>query len=250
MAAGDGSRRLVVGVLALAGLWVATYWLWPARPEDDAPPITFETGPVDEPGAEAAEAGAGPAVDPGSGEAAGARGARGASAGAAEGGNGREEALPDPEGPLVLPPKFERYVVQRGDDLWSIAERRYGDRRHWQAIAQANGSDLDPQRLRVGQTIRLPVDPANVQGLPVDPETGEAMRPERPSVPAAIEYTVKSGDTLSGIAQHFYGRASRWREIYEANRNALASPEALRAGMKLMIPPPRDKARAALSDDE
>jgi len=232
-----------VGVFALATLWVVTYWLWPAGDAENAPPITFHH---DEPPSLTPADDAGPIEPP-------ARPATSDPIGEpliAKGGEERARALPEPEGPMVLPPRFETYVIQRGDDLWSIAERRYGDRRHWQAIAQANGADLDPQRLRVGQSIRLPVDPANVQGLPIDPETGEPMRPERPSLPPAIEYTVKPGDTLSEIAQHFYGQATRWREIYEANRRVLPEPEALRPGMRLMIPPPKDRARAALSDGD
>jgi nucleoid-associated protein YgaU len=34
-------------------------------------------------------------------------------------------------------------------------------------------------------------------------------------------YTVVSGDTLSGIAEQYYGDASMWTEIYEANRDTI-----------------------------
>lgn len=49
-------------------------------------------------------------------------------------------------------------------------------------------------------------------------------------------YTVKSGDTLSGIASKMLGRSSRYREIYEANRNVMRNPNDLRPGMVLRIP--------------
>lgn len=54
------------------------------------------------------------------------------------------------------------------------------------------------------------------------------------SIPSA--YTVQSGDTLSSIARQVYGNSSRWREIYEANRDQLPRPEALRPGQVLRIP--------------
>lgn len=56
-------------------------------------------------------------------------------------------------------------------------------------------------------------------------------------------YTVKSGDTLSGIAHRFLGAASRYREVYEANRDVLANPDDVRMGMQLTIPLPGEPSR-------
>lgn len=41
-------------------------------------------------------------------------------------------------------------------------------------------------------------------------------------------YTIRSGDTLSGIAQRFYGRASLWTEIWAHNKGNLRSGNANR----------------------
>jgi uncharacterized membrane protein YqiK len=49
-------------------------------------------------------------------------------------------------------------------------------------------------------------------------------------------YVVKPGDTLSGIAQQMYGKAGRWREIYEANKDVIKKPNLIRPGWKLRIP--------------
>jgi NADH dehydrogenase [ubiquinone] 1 alpha subcomplex assembly factor 7 len=49
-------------------------------------------------------------------------------------------------------------------------------------------------------------------------------------------YVVKRGDTLSGIAKAVYGKAGRWREIYEANRDIIENPNLIRPGWKLRIP--------------
>jgi len=53
---------------------------------------------------------------------------------------------------------------------------------------------------------------------------------------AVRTYTVQSGDTLSGIALSFYGDASRWPEIFEANRDRISNPNLIRVGQELRIP--------------
>ncbi len=49
-------------------------------------------------------------------------------------------------------------------------------------------------------------------------------------------YTVQSGDTLSSIAQEFYGDADRYRTIFRANRNILDDPDEIFVGQELRIP--------------
>ncbi|MEO6228032.1 MAG: LysM peptidoglycan-binding domain-containing protein [Thermomonas sp.] len=48
-------------------------------------------------------------------------------------------------------------------------------------------------------------------------------------------YTVVSGDTLSHIAKHFYGKPA-WQQIYDANRDQLDNPDRIRPGQVLRIP--------------
>lgn len=50
-------------------------------------------------------------------------------------------------------------------------------------------------------------------------------------------YTVEKGDTLSKIAREFYGKASAWPQIFEANRDQLDDPDRIRPGQVLKIPP-------------
>ena len=49
-------------------------------------------------------------------------------------------------------------------------------------------------------------------------------------------YTVAKGDTLSHIAKDHYGKASKWRAIFEANRDQLADPDKIFPGQVLKIP--------------
>jgi nucleoid-associated protein YgaU len=50
------------------------------------------------------------------------------------------------------------------------------------------------------------------------------------------QYTVVSGDTLSGIARKYYGDAGKWPIIFEANRNQIQDPNRIVAGQVLRIP--------------
>jgi LysM repeat protein len=53
---------------------------------------------------------------------------------------------------------------------------------------------------------------------------------------AARSYTVQPGDSLSKISHHFYGNASEYMKIFEANKDKLSDPDKIRAGMELTIP--------------
>ena len=49
-------------------------------------------------------------------------------------------------------------------------------------------------------------------------------------------YTVQSGDTLSKIAQHFYGDANQWKRIQQANAAKIPNPDLIHPGDELTIP--------------
>jgi nucleoid-associated protein YgaU len=50
------------------------------------------------------------------------------------------------------------------------------------------------------------------------------------------QYTVQSGDTLSAIAQQFYGDSSLYPRIFEANTDQLTDPDLIFPGQVLRIP--------------
>ena len=49
-------------------------------------------------------------------------------------------------------------------------------------------------------------------------------------------YTVAKGDTLSQIAREHYGKAGKWRAIFEANRDQIDDPDKIFPGQVLKIP--------------
>ena len=49
-------------------------------------------------------------------------------------------------------------------------------------------------------------------------------------------YTVVGGDSLSKIAKKIYGDASRWKDIFEANKDTIKNPDLIHPGQVLKIP--------------
>ena len=49
-------------------------------------------------------------------------------------------------------------------------------------------------------------------------------------------YTVKSGDSLSKIAARELGDDTKWRAIYEANRDQISDPDLIHPGQVLTLP--------------
>ncbi len=57
------------------------------------------------------------------------------------------------------------------------------------------------------------------------------------SKPSGTQYTVKSGDNLTTIAQKYYNSADSWREIYNANTDTIgANPNKIYPGQVLTLP--------------
>jgi LysM repeat protein len=67
------------------------------------------------------------------------------------------------------------------------------------------------------------------------------------SQPATRTYTVRSGDTLSSIAQRFYGNSADWAWLYHVNSSVVHDPNSIYVGEVLKIPadPPANAAHYA-----
>jgi nucleoid-associated protein YgaU len=63
-------------------------------------------------------------------------------------------------------------------------------------------------------------------------------RPSRPTPASGVRHhTVAKGDTLFSLAMKYYGNRSKWRDIFAANHDLLASENSpLKIGMDLKIP--------------
>lgn len=255
----DNVRKISIALLALAGVWVAVYWLW----EPGEGRISFSKRSRVESSLVGTAAGA---EDPASGSLSdlpvteptddrvardAASGVGSAAAGVDQGNTNVDRATqtrvarplvgPDGKPIAVMPPEFAEYTVRAGDTLATISMRLYGTRVHAAAVGRANPF-MDPNRLKAGRVIRVPKDPSNVQGKPLpkpDPrETPQqATGGETAGAGVTKTYTVKAGDTLSGIAQEQYGSSALGTFLFESNRSSLKSPDELKVGMKIQIPP-------------
>ncbi len=69
----------------------------------------------------------------------------------------------------------------------------------------------------------------------------------RSNQPATRTYTVRPGDTLSGIAQRFYGNPADWTWLWHVNESVVRNPNSIYAGEVLKIPadPPAHAASYA-----
>ncbi len=68
--------------------------------------------------------------------------------------------------------------------------------------------------------------------LPAHPASrGDATRSG-----AGRSYTVRAGDTLSGIAQRFYGSADDWHGLFAANHAEISDPSLIYVGQQLRLP--------------
>jgi nucleoid-associated protein YgaU len=82
-----------------------------------------------------------------------------------------------------------------------------------------------------------PVEAAPVEAAPAEPSVVASAAPEKESTPVVDgkPYRVRRGDTLMKIAFEHYGDLYRWKEIYEANRQAIKDPNHVPPGTKIVL---------------
>jgi NitT/TauT family transport system substrate-binding protein len=72
------------------------------------------------------------------------------------------------------------------------------------------------------------------------PVTAQAPSPAK--MAGAEQYTIKAGDTLSKLAEKYYGAMGKWERIYEANKDSIKNPNYIFIGQKITIPPPASQS--------
>jgi nucleoid-associated protein YgaU len=75
-------------------------------------------------------------------------------------------------------------------------------------------------------------DFSNVEG------SSSSTAPEMPAAEtSARTYTVVAGDSLSKIAKRELGDATKWRSIFDVNRDEIKDPDLIYPGQVLKLPP-------------
>jgi nucleoid-associated protein YgaU len=146
------------------------------------------------------------------------------------------------------PPANGKYTVQPNDSLWIISEKVYGTGGYFKALREHNRATLPrADKLVVGSVLAVPPVSTLEQNFPslcpkqrksalVKPRTMQASTQGRRATGSNV-YVVEQGDTLFDIARYELGKASRWAEIYDLNRDVLGEDfDHLSPGTELTLP--------------
>ena len=167
---------------------------------------------------------------------------------------GSGEAVPEvvENEPAPAPsPELEAYeevthVLESGESLWSVAARYLGSGMRYKEICELNrdvipdGGDVVP----VGTPLRIRIA-AREKGLKPEPRQNDTSVEEKsgsrpPSGGAdtgGLLHTVRKDENLQRIARKYFPEdRDGWRLLYDANQDALPSPDRLRVGQVLRIP--------------
>ncbi|HRQ74044.1 MAG TPA: LysM peptidoglycan-binding domain-containing protein [Phycisphaerales bacterium] len=136
------------------------------------------------------------------------------------------------------------HFVAKGESLFGIAKRYYGDGNQWRRIAEHNRGKVSADGT-VREGVRLEIPGVAATGAPETPRTQPQTRPQpreatprapEPQRPGPTTYTVRKGDTLGEIAQRTLGSSRRMSDLLAANKGRIDDPDDIRAGMVLTIP--------------
>jgi nucleoid-associated protein YgaU len=95
-------------------------------------------------------------------------------------------------------------------------------------VVRLSGKDSSAEALQ--KAVLMAGNVKGVERVDVDAVQTEASD-------AKVEYyVIEKGDTLSAIARRFYGKASLYPKVFEANREVIKDPDLIFPGQKIRIP--------------
>lgn len=124
----------------------------------------------------------------------------------------------------VSKPNNNLYKVVRGDTLYDISKKFYGDISYWSEIYAANLDKI--KNVYYGKS-KYEIYADIYPGM-------ELVIPKKPS--GYRNWVVIHGDTLRFLAEKFYHNGNNWRKIYNANRNVINRPDHIEPKWILKIP--------------
>src|SRR5262249_50554579 len=126
------------------------------------------------------------------------------------------------------------HIVRKGDTLASIA-RKYGT-----TVAQISSANTVGKApvLKVGQSLAIPISGVTPPQLSSASKNPGPVNSAVPMTNRSVSYTVRSGDTLAKIAEHFNTSTDKlksWNHLTSAR---------LAVGRKLLVSPTTAQAAA------
>jgi nucleoid-associated protein YgaU len=106
-----------------------------------------------------------------------------------------------------------------------------------QNVAAWHDPSASPDELP--ETGSIPEDSGNTQSATVNsPITlpDFTVYEQRDKIRTQKFHIVRRRETLSAISHKYYGSATKWQKIFEANRNIIKDPHRITPGTKLIIP--------------
>ncbi len=166
------------------------------------------------------------------------------------------EDSPEHSAPVPPPQSAATKSKSRGEHRDAAgAQSKDGDGRDPEVASRKTGTPPDPIQSRKDEAAdNIPAhnrewEPAGSAGL--GNKKGGGTQRSTPAASAGTpgrSHVIQAGETLSGLASRYLGSSGRFREIYEANRNVLKSPDDLPDGVTIVIPDggkPRDSQKLA-----
>ena len=126
---------------------------------------------------------------------------------------------------------LKTHKVQKGETLWQIAFKYYGDGFKWVDIATENKL-ANASIIEVNQELIIPEIDGEYQKVTVN-EVEKAVVENGQKI-ESDSYTVIKGDSLWNIAVRKYGDGYKWVEI--AKLNNLSHPNLIHSGNTLTLP--------------
>ena len=132
--------------------------------------------------------------------------------------------------------------VRDKDNYWTISKRIYGTPRYFSSLALYNQHRIpDPRKLRPGMKVLVPEPKILESKYPEFFQASKATAATKPTgyflnADGKPSYRVGENETLGAISQKHLGRASRWIQIYQMNRQSLNDPNRLKPGTVIALP--------------
>ncbi len=102
------------------------------------------------------------------------------------------------------------------------------------------GGAADPSEQEADEeaAIRRVIEETEPERLGLEPPetTEESREPAEPEPPRDVTHVVQKGETLGAISRKYYGTTRKWKDILEANKNAVRDPRRLMPDTRLRIP--------------
>jgi nucleoid-associated protein YgaU len=147
----------------------------------------------------------------------------------------REMGAKDPKAAAAKPEQFVDLTF-----IGELDKSGFVDRLYKSTSAIASTEEKPVAKPTGGEKTTLVSKPTLTSQAKATPVSVKAAQPSSATtfkIAKGEEHTIRAGDTLTKLAEQYYGSAGKWERIYEANRESIKNPNYVFIGQKITIPP-------------